>query len=121
MLIIDEISMVDILLMHHLLKAVRPGTRLVMVGDVDQLPSVGAGNVLRDIITSGVVRVVRLRTIFRQQGESSIVVNAHRRDLPVTNARDGDFFYRKKDMRPALNTIIDLCKVNCQNTTGTIL
>ncbi|HQA47770.1 MAG TPA: ATP-dependent RecD-like DNA helicase [Bacillota bacterium] len=113
-LIIDEVSMVDILLMHHLLKAVRPGTRLVMVGDVDQLPSVGAGNVLRDIITSGVVRVVRLKTIFRQQGESSIVVNAHRINegrYPVTNARDGDFFFiEKKDMQQALDTIIDLCK-----------
>ena len=113
-LIIDEVSMVDILLMHHLLKAVRPGTRLVMVGDVDQLPSVGAGSVLRDIITSGVVRVVRLKTIFRQQGESSIVVNAHRINegrYPVTNARDGDFFFiERKDMQQALDTIIDLCK-----------
>ena len=113
-LIIDEVSMVDILLMHHLLKAVRPGTRLVMVGDVDQLPSVGAGNVLRDIISSGVARVVRLKTIFRQQGESSIVVNAHRINegrYPVTNARDGDFFFiERKDMQQALDTIIDLCK-----------
>jgi exodeoxyribonuclease V alpha subunit len=113
-LIIDEVSMVDILLMHHLLKAVRPGTRLVMVGDVDQLPSVGAGNVLKDIINSGVVRVVRLKTIFRQQGESSIVVNAHRINegsYPVTNERGGDFFFiETKDMQRAVDTIIDLCK-----------
>ncbi len=113
-LIIDEVSMVDILLMHHLLKAVTPGTRLVMVGDVDQLPSVGPGNVLRDIISSGVVKVVRLKKIFRQEGESSIVVNAHRINggqYPVTNSRDGDFFFiEKTDMQQVVDTIIDLCK-----------
>ena len=113
-LIIDEISMVDILLMHHLLKAVRPGTRLVMVGDVDQLPPVGPGNVLKDVISSGAVRVVRLKRIFRQQGESSIVINAHRINegqYPVFNTRGGDFFFiEKRDMQQVVDTIIDLCK-----------
>ena len=77
-IIIDETSMVDIYLMHALLKAVAPGTRLILVGDVNQLPSVGAGNVLRDIIASGAFPVVRLNRIFRQAAESDIIVNAHR-------------------------------------------
>ncbi|MBM3320040.1 MAG: ATP-dependent RecD-like DNA helicase [Candidatus Eisenbacteria bacterium] len=76
--IIDEVSMVDILLMRHLLAALAPGSRLVLVGDVDQLPSVGPGNVLRDLIDSGRVRTVRLTEIYRQARESRIVVNAHR-------------------------------------------
>jgi exodeoxyribonuclease V alpha subunit len=113
-LIIDEVSMVDILLMHHLLKAVETGTRLVMVGDVDQLPSVGPGNVLKDIISSGVVKVVRLKKIFRQEKESSIVINAHRINqgkYPVVGSRDGDFFFiETRDMQQAVDTIIDLCK-----------
>lgn len=121
-LIIDEVSMVDILLMHHLLKAIRAGTRLVMVGDVDQLPSVGPGNVLKDIINSGIVKVVRLKRIFRQEGESSIVVNAHRINeglYPVTNARDGDFFFiEKKDMQQVVDTVIDLCKNRLPKYSG---
>jgi exodeoxyribonuclease V alpha subunit len=76
--VIDEASMVDTLLMYHLLKAIPLRAALVLVGDVDQLPSVGAGNVLRDIIDSGSVPVVRLDEIFRQSRESMIVVNAHR-------------------------------------------
>ncbi len=111
-LIVDEVSMVDILLMHHLLKAVEAGTRLVMVGDADQLPSVGAGNVLRDIIDSGVVKVVRLKRIFRQESESSIVVNAHRINeglYPITGERDGDFFFiERRDMQTCVDTLIDL-------------
>ena len=70
--------MIDTLLMHHLLKAVPPRATFVMVGDVNQLPSVGAGNVLKDIIESGAVPVVELNEIFRQARESSIIVNAHR-------------------------------------------
>lgn len=77
-IIIDETSMVDIYLMHALLKAVSPGTRLILVGDVNQLPSVGAGNVLRDIIESEKFPVVRLNRIFRQAAESDIIVNAHK-------------------------------------------
>ncbi len=77
-IIVDEMSMVDIFLMNSLLKAVTQGTRLILVGDANQLPSVGAGNVLRDIISSDVIRVIRLKHIFRQAAMSDIVVNAHR-------------------------------------------
>ncbi|MDR1664259.1 MAG: AAA family ATPase, partial [Clostridiales bacterium] len=77
-LIVDETSMVDVLLMQSLLKAITPGTRLIMVGDVDQLPSVGPGNVLKDLIASGCLAVARLTEIFRQAQESAIVMNAHR-------------------------------------------
>ena len=77
-IIVDEMSMVDIYLMHALLSAITVGTRLVMVGDVNQLPSVGPGCVLRDIIASGQCRVVRLTRIFRQASQSDIVVNAHK-------------------------------------------
>ena len=77
-IIIDEMSMVDIYLLHFLLKAVTPGTRLILVGDVNQLPSVGPGNVLRDMIESGCFHVVKLTRIFRQASQSDIVVNAHR-------------------------------------------
>lgn len=95
-IIVDEVSMVDALLMDAFLKAVKQGTRVVLVGDADQLPSVGAGNVLKDIIASETVPVVRLSTIFRQAEESMIVVNAHRinhGELPVYNAKDKDFFF----------------------------
>jgi exodeoxyribonuclease V alpha subunit len=98
-IIVDEMSMVDILLMNNLVKAIKPGTRLIMVGDVDQLPSVGAGNVLRDIIDSGVVRVVRLDEIFRQESESMIIVNAHlinKGETPRLNEKGKDFFYIHK-------------------------
>jgi exodeoxyribonuclease V alpha subunit len=78
LIIVDEFSMVDISLLNHLLKAITPGTTLVFVGDVDQLPSVGPGNCLKDIITSGIIPVVRLDTIFRQGLTSRIIVNSHR-------------------------------------------
>ncbi|KDR94751.1 exodeoxyribonuclease V alpha subunit [Peptoclostridium litorale DSM 5388] len=95
-LIIDEASMIDVILMYNLLKAVKPGTRLVIVGDVDQLPPVGAGNVLSDMIDSGVISTVKLDEVFRQAKESMIVVNAHRinkGDPPVLNKKDKDFFF----------------------------
>ncbi|MBR5740871.1 MAG: AAA family ATPase, partial [Firmicutes bacterium] len=96
-IIIDEMSMVDISLMHALLKATAQGTRLIMVGDVDQLPSVGAGNVLRDFIDSGCFPVVRLTRIFRQAQTSRIIMNAHRINsgkLPdISNGRNSDFFF----------------------------
>ena len=98
--IIDEVSMVDIILMYSLLKAIKPGTRLILVGDSDQLPSVGAGNVLKDIIDSQVINVVRLNEIFRQAQESMIVVNAHRinQGLPLNlNVKGKDFFFIKQD------------------------
>lgn len=93
--IIDEVSMVDLPLFYQLLKALTPGTRLVLVGDQDQLPSVGPGSVLRDLIASQVIPVVRLQTIFRQAQESKIVTNAHRINagkMPVFQ-RAGDFFF----------------------------
>lgn len=95
-IIVDEMSMVDILLMNSLMLAVCEGTRLIMVGDVDQLPSVGAGNVLRDIIESDIVSVIRLTEIFRQAQESMIVVNAHKinnGEYPIFNVKEGDFFF----------------------------
>lgn len=95
-IIVDEMSMVDVILMSSLLRAVSEKTRLIMVGDVDQLPSVGAGDVLRNIIDSGVVPVIRLTEIFRQAEESMIVVNAHRinsGEYPVCNSENTDFFY----------------------------
>jgi len=98
-IIIDESSMVDVLLMSSLLKAVKIGTRLIMVGDVDQLPSVGAGNVLKDIIESGIINVVRLTEVFRQARESAIIMNAHRinnGEKPVINDKDKDFFFVKR-------------------------
>jgi exodeoxyribonuclease V alpha subunit len=94
-LVVDEASMLDLLLTHHLLKAVRPGTHLLFVGDVDQLPSVGAGDVLRDIISSGIAAVTRLVTIFRQAADSQIITNAHlinQGRLPVFSKEGGDFF-----------------------------
>ena len=98
--IIDEASMVDIMLMDGLLCALRPDTRLIIVGDADQLPSVGAGNVLRDMIRSEYIETVRLRGIFRQAEESRIIVNAHRinnGEYPVTGNRDDDFFFLHRD------------------------
>ncbi len=99
-IIIDEMSMVDIQLFHSLLKAVMPGTRLILVGDVNQLPSVGPGQVLRDIMSSGVFPMVVLQKIFRQAGESDIVVNAHRINKGEQIALDNksrDFFLLERN------------------------
>ncbi|MCC5909571.1 MAG: ATP-dependent RecD-like DNA helicase [Clostridiaceae bacterium] len=113
-IIIDEVSMVDILLMNSLMKAVAPGTRLVLVGDVDQLPSVGAGNVLKDIIDSRIVKVVRLNEVFRQAQESMIVVNAHkinRGQHPLLNQKDKDFYFITKHKKEeVLTTLLQLVK-----------
>lgn len=111
-LIIDEVSMVDILMMRHLLKAIGPATTLVLVGDVDQLPSVGPGAVLKDIINSGMIHVIRLTEIFRQAQESLIVMNAHRINVgeePKLNHRDRDFFFMSEENpHKALETIRQL-------------
>ena len=114
-LIVDECSMIDILLMNNLLKAVPVGMRLVFVGDIDQLPSVGAGNVLRDIIDSQRIPVVRLVCIFRQAQKSRIVMNAHTinqgRFPDTSNGRDTDFFFmREDDPERAAETIVRLVK-----------
>ena len=110
--IVDEMSMVDVFLMRSLLRALRPGARLVLVGDADQLPSVGAGNVLRDLIDAGAVRVVRLTEIFRQAQQSMIVVNAHRinrGEYPVFRVKDTDFFVeRKENPAQAAQTVVGL-------------
>ncbi len=111
-IIIDEASMIDIILMQNLLKAIKLGTRLIIVGDVDQLPSVGAGNVLKDLIESEYIKVVRLKEIFRQGSESLIVTNAHRINegqMPLLNQKDKDFFFiNEENQERIVNTIIDL-------------
>ena len=114
-LIVDECSMIDIMLMYALLRAVPDSMRLVLVGDIDQLPSVGAGNVLRDIIESGSFPVVRLTRIFRQAQTSRIIMNAHqinRGRMPdLSNARGTDFFFlEQEDPEEAAKTIVDLVK-----------
>jgi exodeoxyribonuclease V alpha subunit len=115
LLVVDEVSMVDTILMHYLLKAVPPGATLILVGDVNQLPSVGAGNVLKDIIDSGAVPVVTLNEIFRQARESLIVVNAHKINhgaMPLVHAEgqgDEDFFFvEQEDPEKVLHIILEL-------------
>ena len=112
-IILDEASMVDIILMYNLLKAVKLGTRVLLVGDSDQLPSVGAGNVLKDIIDSKVIKTVRLNEIFRQARESMIVVNAEPLFLNVKNK---DFFFlRKNTNEEILNEIVGLVSERLPN------
>jgi exodeoxyribonuclease V alpha subunit len=112
LIIVDEASMIDILLMNNLLKAVENGSHLLIVGDVDQLPSVGPGNVLRDLINSKVIPVTRLSTIFRQAADSAIVVNAHRinrGDAPITSREIKDFFvFNEIDPEKAAELVLDL-------------
>lgn len=112
-LVLDECSMVDITLMSSLLKALKPGCRLVLVGDADQLPSVGPGNVFSDIIRSQTVPTVRLTEIFRQKGDSRIVRNAHMinsGEHPDFEANTGDFFrLRRLKGGTAVETIVELC------------
>lgn len=108
-IIIDESSMVDILLMHSLLKAIALGTRLILVGDSNQLPSVGPGNVLRDIIRSNVIKVCKLTEIFRQAQESAIVTNAHKinnGEYPNLKVRDKDFFFMHRENSQDLSSLI---------------
>ena len=112
-LIVDECSMIDIVLMNSLLKAIPVNMRLILVGDIDQLPSVGAGNVLRDIMDSGVVPVIRLTRIFRQAQSSRIVMNAHRINeghMPdISNGKDTDFFFiEREDPEMAVRECVSL-------------
>ena len=114
-LIVDECSMIDIILMYNLLKAIPTTMRLVLVGDIDQLPSVGAGNVLRDVIESGVIPVTRLTRIFRQAQSSRIVMNAHAINqgyFPnITNGKSTDFFFiRCEEPQDAVSQIVNLVK-----------
>ena len=121
-IIIDEASMVDNGLMCALLKAIKPGARLIIIGDSDQLPSVGAGNVLRDVIDSNRFATVRLDEIFRQAEESLIVTGAHainRGEMPVLDAKDNDFFFlRRSGDREIALTIADLAKNRLPKTYG---
>lgn len=111
--IVDEASMIDIELMSSLLKAIPRGTRLILVGDVDQLPSVGPGKVLSDIIESGQFKVAKLTMIYRQSEESLIVTNAHlinRGQLPVINREEGDFYFIKKtSSQSTADAVVELC------------
>ncbi|MFN8374777.1 MAG: ATP-dependent RecD-like DNA helicase [Anaerolineae bacterium] len=113
MIIVDESSMIDIVLFYGLLRAIPPQTHLMLVGDVDQLPSVGAGNVLRDVIDSGIAHVTRLDTIFRQSEDSHIIVNAHRinhGEAPLyDNNRTKDFFFfRESDPVQVAELVVDI-------------
>ncbi|MBP3804105.1 MAG: ATP-dependent RecD-like DNA helicase [Oribacterium sp.] len=119
-LIVDECSMIDIVLMNSLLKAIPPTMRLIMVGDIDQLPSVGAGNVLRDIIDSGSFPVVRLTRIFRQAQTSRIIMNAHRINegkMPdISNGKNTDFFFiENEDAEASVPRIVKLVQENLPN------
>ncbi len=111
-IIVDEMSMVDIVLFYHLLEALPIGARLVLVGDTDQLPSIGAGNVLKDIIESKKISVLSLTQIFRQAGESMITINAHRINqglLPIVTGEGEDFyFFPRRDNDDISDLLIDL-------------
>lgn len=116
LLIVDEASMIDTLLMYHLLKAIPEKSTFILVGDVNQLPSVGAGNVLKDIIASGAVPVVELNEIFRQAKESRIIVNAHKINkgilpsLKPSGPKDDFYFIEQEDPEAVLKIILELVK-----------
>lgn len=120
--IIDETSMVDIFLLKALLKAVSLGTKLIFIGDADQLPSVGAGDVLRDLLQVNIFNTVRLNRIFRQSQESLIITNAHNINsgtMPVLSAKDKDFFFMKRTTPESIvQTVVDLCKNRLPKTYG---
>ncbi|MBQ4465605.1 MAG: ATP-dependent RecD-like DNA helicase [Oscillospiraceae bacterium] len=111
-LVVDEMSMVDVLLFSHLLRAIRLGCRVILVGDSDQLPSVGAGNLLQNLIVSGCMPVVALKEIFRQAQQSVIVTNAHRivhGEMPDLLRKDNDFFFfHRTDFEQAASLLVDL-------------
>lgn len=120
-LIVDEMSMVDALLFSSLLKALKRGARIIMAGDSDQLPSVGAGDVLRDILRSGKIPSVRLNEVFRQASESRIVTNAHRINaglMPLENDSKTDFFFINRDVQGTVNTICELCESRLKKAYG---
>ena len=112
-LIVDEMSMVDAPLFESLLRAMKPASRLILVGDTDQLPAVGAGSVLHDLIDSGALPVVKLTQVFRQALESDIIANAHRivsGDMPTLGKKDGDFFFLEQVLpEHVADTVVDLC------------
>ncbi len=120
--IVDEMSMVDLSLFSALLRALRPGTRLVLVGDADQLPSVGAGNVFSDLIRSGRVETVFLREVFRQAEQSAIIRNAHAVNMgepPQLTNNQGDFFFLcRRDAERVVSTVVELCKTRLPDNMG---
>ena len=120
--IVDEVSMVDIELMCSLLEALRPGSRMVLVGDPDQLPSVGPGNVLGDMLRSGVIPAVSLTQVFRQAEQSAIIRNAHAVDQgqpPRLDNGQGDFFFLRRRSPDALvQTVVELCRDRLPNNMG---
>ena len=120
--IVDEMSMVDLTLFSALLRALRPGTRLVLVGDADQLPSVGAGNVFSDLIRSKRVETVFLREVFRQAEQSAIIRNAHLVNLgeqPKLDSNQGDFFFLcRREGERTVSTVVELCKTRLPDKMG---
>jgi len=125
LLIVDEFSMVDCILMHHLLKAIPSHATFIMVGDVNQLPSVGAGNVLNDVISSGAFPVVELNEIFRQAQQSSIIVNAHKINAgivpsfkPAEGELDDFYFIQREEPEEVLQVILELLKERIPNRFG---
>jgi exodeoxyribonuclease V alpha subunit len=121
-IIVDEASMIDLSLMYALTQALKRGARLILIGDADQLPSVGAGNVLDDLIASGAIDTVRLTEIFRQSKESLIVTNAHKvnnGESPILNVTDNDFFFvRRENERDISDTVADLIMQRLPKTYG---
>jgi exodeoxyribonuclease V alpha subunit len=121
-IIIDESSMIDNILMCALLKAVKPGARVIFIGDADQLPSIGAGNVLRDLLDCGRFATVRLNEIFRQAQESLIVTNAHRinnGEMPILTVKDNDFFFLQRNTDEDIaQTVTELCLTRLPRTYG---
>ena len=121
-LIIDEASMIDISLMASLMRAVKPGARLILIGDADQLPSVGAGNVLRDVIASERFHTVKLNHVFRQADESLIITNAHainHGEYPTLDSKRSDFFFvRRPNDEDIARTVVDLCLYRLPKTYG---
>ncbi len=121
-IIVDEASMLDMYLMDSLMRAVKPGARVMFIGDCDQLPSVGAGNVLNDLIASEAFTTVKLTEIFRQASESLIITNAHKINdgvMPVLNSADNDFFFLGRERDDAVaQTIVELWKTRLPKTYG---
>lgn len=121
-IIVDEASMLDLSLTASLLRSIKRGARLILIGDSDQLPSVGAGNVLADLIASERIRTIRLTEIFRQSGESLIITNAHlinEGTSPIINRADSDFFFvRRESERDIAETVADLIEKRLPKTYG---
>ncbi len=122
--IVDEVSMVDVLLMNNLLKAISKGAKLILVGDKDQLPSVGPGNVLADILSSEIIPVSELTKIYRQEDNSLIISNAHlinQSAMPILDNKSSDFFFeQKEDTNETFKTIIDLATVRIPKFLGVV-